>query len=240
MILSLVIIVNVPASAVDGMWVTYASPSSYEKYEKGESEFPPMELGYTYTEEGFTTVDCDWTERMPRGTVQSRDPVNIEDGVYMKVRVDRYAHDGGNDAWINISFWDSQNIEPGGKGYGQGVQTLIRPAKDEAGVWGYNKVNWWIREWSNAGYSDMLNAEGQPGFHYPDENGAVIFEVELTNNGGAYALKINGAECPSGAMTFFNKTFADGEAYVGITLHNTTLNSNIGLTILAYLTCASV
>ena len=49
MLLSLIIVVNIPASAVDGMWVTYNRPSNYDEDEEGNPT-QPMELGYMYTE----------------------------------------------------------------------------------------------------------------------------------------------------------------------------------------------
>ena len=87
------VVLNLPSfpvavSAVDGMWTTYNRPSGYEDYENGEADHPPMELGYEYTDEGFKTVSCDWTGRMPYGTVQTKDPVHFEDGVYMLFSLD--------------------------------------------------------------------------------------------------------------------------------------------------------
>ena len=227
MLLSLIIVVSVPAAAVDGMWTVYTRPSYYEEGEDGEPAKPRV-WGYTYTEEGFTTIAPDWTEQCPFGTVQSRDPVNIEDGIYMEFRIDKYDYTA-NDMWIDVSFWDSQNISPGSAGYGQGLQTLIRPTKatEENPQSYFSDVQWFIREWSNGGKTAPEDGSKL----MVEEDGTVVFKVELINNGGTYTLTINGAKAPDGVMSYFAKTFADGEAYVGITLHNTKVSSEVGLTI---------
>lgn len=244
MLLSVMIIVSVPAAAVDGEWTTYATPTDYGTNDDGTPKTPVI-AGYEYTSEGFTTVDADWTGRSPFVTVQTKNKVNIEDGVYLKVCVDRYAYEG-NDAWINFNFWDSQNIKPGSAGYGKGVQTLIRPARDQADAdnkvpydesdWYYTQVEWWKNEWNNAGTTPFKDADGKE-TTVPVIDGKVTFEVELKHENGAYTLSINGAQATEDTMTTFASIFADGEAYVGITLNNSTYDSVVGLTILEFGTC---
>ena len=241
MLLSVMIIVSVPAAAVDGEWTTYTRPSDYGTNEDGTPKTPVV-AGYKYTEEGFTTVDADWTERAPFVTVQTKNKVNIEDGIYLKVCVDRYAY-VGKDAWINFHFWDSQNIEPGKAGHGKGVQTLIRPSRAQEDIdtdvpceesdWFFPKVQWWDNEWHYAGDVTFKDAEGND-TTVPVIDGKVIFEVELKHENGAYTLSINGAKASETTMAIFSAIFSSGEAYVGISLHNTEYSSTVGLTILEF------
>ena len=233
MLLSMVIIVSVPAAAADGEWTTYASPDTYGVNEDGTPK-EPVVAGYEYTAEGFTTIDADWTGRAPFVTVQTKNKVNIQEGVYLKVCVDRYAYEG-NDAWINLNIWDSQNIKPGEAGYGQGVQTLIRPdrADSESQDWYYSKVQWWVGEWENAGDATFKDADGKD-TTVPVVDGKVTFELELKYEAGAYKLTINGAEAPNAAVAALSRLFTDNEAYIGITLKNTTYDSTVGLTILEF------
>ncbi len=241
MLLSVMIIVSVPAAAVDGEWTTYTSPSDYGTNEDGTPKTPVV-AGYKYTEEGFTTVDADWTGRSPFVTVQTKNKVNIEDGIYLKVCVDRYAYEG-NDAWINFNFWDSQNIKPGATGYGKGVQTLIRPSRAQEDIdndvpceesdWFFPQVQWWDNEWHDAGKTPFKDAEGND-TTVPVIDGKVTFEVELKHENGAYTLSINGAQASETTMAIFSAIFSSGEAYVGITLHNSTYDSVAGLTILEF------
>ena len=234
MLVSIIVVVSVPAAAADGDWTTYASPDAYLENDDG-TPATPVVAGYEYTAEGFTTVDADWTGRSPFLTVQTKNPMNIENGIYLKFRVDRYAYEG-NDAWINVNFWDSQNIKPGAAGYGQGVQTLIRPNREseDSTEWYYDNVQWWMREWQLAGNSTMKDADGNDTKVMVDENGDVTFEVELKNVGGSYTLTINGAPASEATMMVFARLFADGEAYIGVTLHNATYDSTVGLTILEF------
>ncbi len=233
MLLSMIIVVSLPTAAVDGDWVVYTRPSDYGTNDDGTPKTPVV-AGYQYTADGFTTVDADWTNRAPFLTVQTRNKVNVENGIYLKVCVDRYAYED-NDAWVNFSFWDSQNIEPGQTGYGKGVQTLIRPTRenDESEDWFYSEVQWWDNEWHNAGKTPFKDAEGN-NTTVPVVDGKATFEVELKRENGAYTLSINGAQASEATMAIFSAVFSGGEAYVGISLHNTTYDSVVGLTILAF------
>ena len=233
MLLSMIIVVSVPTAAADGDWTTYASPDAYGEEDDGTPKTPVVP-GYEYTDEGFTTVDADWTNRSPWFTVQTKNPVSLEDGIYLLVRIDEYAYEG-NDAWINLSLWDSQMIKPGSAGYGQGLQTLIRPYRDndQSEDWYYDKVQWWVREWQLAGTTTIRDAEGRDA-KTPVVDGQVTFELELKYENGAYSLTINGAPAPDTTMNLMNRLFPNGEAYVGITVHNSTYDSNAGLTILKF------
>lgn len=235
MLLSIVIVAIVPASAADGQWTVYTKPSNYGTDENG-NDIKPFIWGYEYTDDGFTTVSPDWVDQdvSPYGTVQTREPVDFSGGLYLKVLVDRFAYED-NDAWINISLWNTENIEPGKKGHGEGVQTLIRPMTDDAesNEWYYSAVEWYTGEFTQAGNSDMLNADGD--IQYPvDENGDIVIEFELKEVNGLYEITINGAIAPNDVITGLYDIFPDKEAYVGITLYNSTYGSDLGLTILEF------
>ena len=243
MLLSMIIVVSIPTAAIDGQWTTYTKPSDYGTNDDSTPK-DPVVAGYKYTSEGFTTVDADWTNRSPFVTAQTKNTVSLKDGIYLKVRVDRFAYEG-NDSWINLNIWDSQNIEPGKKGNGQGIQTLIRPTRPQEQVdnnvpydesdWCYEKIQWWGYEWTNAGETKFTDADGETA-PVSVVNGEVIFELELKFENDKYTLTINGTKAPSSLVskTRMNELFPDGEAYVGITLHNSTYDSVAGLTILEF------
>ena len=123
MLLSLVIVAVVPASAADGDWTTYATASEY--VDGAEKSSVP---GYKYTADGVQMVPADWTGQIPFGTIQTKKPYDLKNGLYMEVRVDDYTY-SAKDKWININLWSQPMIEPGSAApeYGHGVQTLFRP-----------------------------------------------------------------------------------------------------------------
>lgn len=236
MLLSMIIVVSIPATAADGEWTTYASPDTYGENDDGTPK-TPIVAGFKYTADGFTTVDADWSGNNPFVTAQTKAPVNFENGIYLKVCVDRFAYED-NDAWININFWDSQNIKPGSAGYGQGIQTLIRPHTDDvaSGEWYYDYIEWWAYEWIGAGTSYFKDTDGND-VKLPVEDGKITFELELKNEDGKYTLNINGAAAPDSIVYALTDIFTEGEAYIGVTLYNSTYESVAGLTILEFGTC---
>lgn len=223
MLLSLVVVVAVPASAADGEWTVYATSSQYtEEFQDDPSSIP----GYRYTGDGVQMIPADWSSSIPFGTIQTKDPVTIKDGVYMEVRIDEFSWDTG-DGWININFWDSQSIEPASADYGEGVQTLIRPAYNEAKDYYYLRTIQWIKE----GFSP---ATGKLEFEEPQiigEDGTITLCVELKYDGSKYALTINGMEAPESITSYMAEKFAEGEAYVGVAMRNTTIGGTLGCTI---------
>jgi hypothetical protein len=204
------------------MWTTVARPSLYDGADE-EEYTPPTELGYEYTSEGFKTINADWTDSCPFQTIASKDPVNFEEGIYMQFRIDAYDFSVGPDKWISVSFWDSPNISQGSTDRGSGISTLIRPTPLDDGTWEFNHINWYNNAWTNQGYSNgnVIKVNDEP----------LLFEVELKIVDGLYELYINGAPAPALVNSTFVDKFVDGEAYILISLHNTKVGSNIGLTI---------
>ena len=240
MLLSLVIVATVSVAAEDendGMWTTMVNASQYDAdYFDDERSIP----GYEYSERGFEMVPGDWSTSTPFATIQSKEKVNIKQGVYMEVRIDEFSYDAG-DKWFNFNIWDSVGIEPGNidMKYGSGVQTLLRPttlgpdANAEKTTTGGSVPN--IYWYTNAfAYIDMttIDLENRTAI---EEDGVYkdVFTLEISwdaaNN--TYVLSINGSAAPQKVIDYMNTKFAGGEAYIGFTTQNAKKGGTIDLTI---------
>ena len=235
MLLSLVIVAAVPAAAADGDWTTYATASEY--VEGAEKSSVP---GYKYTEDGVSMIGADYTGQIPFGTIQTKNKYNLQDGLYLEVRVDDFTYDA-DDLWININLWSQQMIEPGSASpaYGHGVQTLLRPKytpeTDEADAQfnltlGNQSSVYHIEEFSGSAYTDAEKAEKKEVVVDLLKEGETI-KYDVRYASGKYTVSINGVPAPEQVNEYLAKTFPDGQVYVGVTLRHSTTGGEIGCTI---------
>ena len=235
MLLSMVIVAAVPASADDdSFWVTYGRASQHDPDFSDDMTSVP---GYEYTDDGFHMTSADWKDSTPWGQLQTSETVSLKDGVYMQVRVDSYCYDA-SDKWFNVNIWSQPMIDEGSADpkWGHGVQTLIRPgqADEEKGLPGAVKaVSWYTEEFTTAGNSNM--AEDYP--TVVDGKNVITLEVKWESN--SYAVSINGAEAPEKVITYMNETFgADDAAYIGFAMHADKKGGSMDCTVIKFGTSA--
>ncbi len=235
MLLSLVIVASVPVAAADGMWTTYGTASNYALPENERVDVP----GYEYTDEGVSMVPAEWNDQMPFGTIQTKEPWNIQDGIYMEVVIDAYSYEA-SDKWVNINLWSQQMTQPGSSDmatYGYGLQTLFRPGpSSEAGKYSLtvSRYDNWV--YYKEGFTQVPYAEHEAdrSVKYEaiqDENGNIKLVFELTYDGENYSFKVCGIDAPADACAYLKEAFPDGQAYVGITMQNNKKNGTVGCTI---------
>ncbi|MBQ8408544.1 MAG: hypothetical protein IJY39_06720 [Clostridia bacterium] len=79
----------VPTSAIDGDWIVYSKADHYmDDYEGDIMSIP----GYEYTDDGLKVIPADWRDFTPGAGVQTKEKVDIKEGVYMEVRVDEFSN----------------------------------------------------------------------------------------------------------------------------------------------------
>ena len=107
MLLTLVVALAAPASAVDGAWWVYCSKGYYREDFEGDE---PSIVGYEYTAEGLRVIPADWRDHKPAAGLQTKDKVDLKDGVYMLIRIDEFTF--ANDKWFNMNIWDAVMVSP--------------------------------------------------------------------------------------------------------------------------------
>ena len=241
MILSLSVVFATNAVAADdegaGMWTVLAHENEYEEDYEGDKTSIP---GYKYDTEGFHTYGGEWAADAPYHLVQSKEAVNIQNGVYMEVRVDAYDYAAG-DKWFNFNIWKDANLVPGSaeEKYGEGVQTLLRPGTADAETGAPGKaasVAWYINEFDAAGSSAI--AEENRTVVEKEGKQYLTLTLTITYAASKYTVTINGAEAPAAVTDYMNTTFADGKAYIGFALHTSDPKGEQACTILKYGTSA--
>ena len=102
-----VVAVITPAAAVEGDWITLRQANDYHEVDPETGEEPPYQAapGYTYTDEGFTTIPADYTGTCPYFNIRSKDKYDIRDGLYIQLRVDDFS-----------SALGELRLDPGGSG----------------------------------------------------------------------------------------------------------------------------
>ena len=87
MLLSLLSFIAVipAAAAVEGMWNVYSVAGDYYLEDKEDDEFAAVP-GYEYTDEGLRIIPADWSEHTPRFGVQTKDIVDLKEGVYFDIK----------------------------------------------------------------------------------------------------------------------------------------------------------
>ena len=233
MLLSMVIIVSVPAAAIDGEWTTYGPASEGAVDYTGDPTSVP---GYEYTKDGLHVIPANWAEQVVYGTVQTKNLYNIEDGVYLELRVDKYdiyKEDGTvQDNWISFTLWDSKNVEPGQTIYGSGVMTLNRIGYDEeADKYYFGSVDWYTDGFTTKGQTCEKDENDKNIKKYLNEDGSFTMTLEIKAVGGAYQTFINGAAAPDSVNEYIATKFADGEAYIGVTYRHGNTGGEVDMTI---------
>ncbi len=238
MILSMIPVMAISTSAaVEGDWEIFRTPNGY-KLEEGEAYNPAP--GYEYTSEGFTTIAPDWTNHTPFFTVQAKEPRNLKEGFYMEIRVDEYGYggeDGGADHWISFNLSDRVNIEPGSIDYGNNWVSLIRGAGEgAANVQSFVTTATTDEAVGNFGHKGDVSVTAPM-----DDNGRESYTFEITWDGSAYDIKVNGVSVMGLAdiTTALEAWNSNGEFYPGVTMHCGVANSTAGLTILKVGTSSS-
>ena len=236
MLLSLVIVATVNVAAAEeneGMWTVLGNAQQYdENYFDDKKDVP----GYEYTNDGFSTVTPAWATSTPYATIQSKVKVNLKAGVYFEVRVDAFSYEA-SDSWFNLNIWDSVNLDPGNgeTTYGEGVQTLLRPAKtgpaEKEGVvsGSVSSIAWYTEAFKHSG-SATIDAANKTVVEV-DGVSKDVFALAISWENNSYVVTINGAAAPEKVITYMNEKFADGEAYIGFTMHNSAKGGTAAATV---------
>ena len=236
-----VVVLSTSAAEIEGDWITYRNAVEYpvEGEEVDPDKVYPPAPGYEYTEEGCVVLQPDWTDITPYFTIQTKDKQSIKDGIYLEFRVDEFSYGGASgaaDHWICINLNTEANVCPGSTEYGGGWLTLLR------GNWGDGCVaEPHITDPKTEEFGGSFIRHGGQngiGLKYDDEGRSVI-TFEITWDGSAYEMKINGYVMPGGDQTsaLLEKLSSAGDFYIGITMQTGEKNGTAGLTILKYGTC---
>ena len=240
MIISMIPVMAITSSAadVDGDWDTYRSAAGYEPPKEGEEESYTPAPGYEYTDEGFHMTSADYAGCTPFGTIQSKEKVALQDGVYMELRVDDYAYGGPkgtDDHWISFHIWDSHKIAPGNvTDYGQGWLSLNRTP----GAGGAGTIQSFICSSEGAGqFWHQGDISATPVL---DDEGKEIYTFEVSYDGSNYTISVCGVPVQGAAniTNHLNNLDPNGEFYVGVTFHAGTPDTKIEATILKFGTSA--
>ncbi len=227
MLLSSMVVLAVPAAAAgEGDWAVI--PPAQELQPDFEDD-PASLAGYKYTNDGFTTVPTEaWANVTPNVSIQRKEMVDLKQGVYIEIRIDKFTYLG--DKWFNFHIWDKKGIAPGygEEKYGSGIQTLIRPSdspdeKDKTVPGTVKNVTWWYKNFQSAGTSsakaeqNLTTESGQPIL-------AMTVSWDAANN--TYVLDINGAAAPQNIITNMNEKWGgeNSMAYIGFNFQN----ANVG------------
>ncbi len=164
MIVSTLIIVSLPASAVEGDWMVYARKEQYrDDYE--DDEYVSV-MGYEYTNEGFHTISPEfYAGQSPRGGLQTKSTYDLKEGVYMLIRVDEFSYDAP-DKWLNLNLWSEPMVELASSDAerdGYGVQTIMRPGNDGKFI----QLEWYIE-----GFTQVQVSSAFQGVDMYDEVGS--------------------------------------------------------------------
>ena len=234
MLLSMVIVAVVPASAADDSdWDTYGRASQYDPDSDDDKTSVP---GYEYTDDGFHMTPADWSTATPWGQLSTTAKVGLKDGVYMQVRVDDFSYDA-SDKWFNLYIWSENKIDEGSADtrWGHGVQTLIRPntSTDPEVPGKLGGIAWYIEEFTNAGSSTIDEANTAP------VDGKNVLTLEIRWENGSYVVFINGCVAPEKVINYMNETFGyDDAAYIGFAMHNDKMGGTLEATVINFGTSA--
>ena len=236
MIVSMIPVMAITTSAADveGDWITYRSAAGYEEPEEDDEPSYTPAPGYEYTNEGFHMTSADYTGCTPFGTIQSKEKISIQDGVYMELRIDQYPYGGENgtaDHWIAFSIWDSQKIAPGNvTDYGQGWLDLTRTP----GAGGAGSAQSFVCSSEGAGtFGHKGDVSITPAL---DDNGKEVYTFEVSYDGTNYTISICGVPVQGGAdiTSHLNKLDPNGEFYIGVSFHSGVAGAPIEATMLKF------
>lgn len=226
------------AATAEGDWTVYRTPKSYEDEKNGETVKPAP--GYRYTADGFTTVEPDWTTFTPYFTVQTKEAQPLKDGIYLEFRVDEYPYggeDGGADHWLSFSLSDRENVYPGNIDFGNNWLGLIRGAGD-----GLASVQSIVTTRTTDEAIGTFHHKGNVSATVPmDGDRREIYTLEITWDGSEYDVKVCGTTVEGCAdiTAKLEEWNADGEFFVGITVHAAVKDASAGITVTKFGTTAA-
>ena len=234
MVLSMipVMAISTAAAEVEGDWTVWRDPKKYEDVEEGDAIKP--DPGYTYTDDGFTTISPDWTNYTPAFAVQTKEAQPLKDGFYMQVRIDDYPYGGedGQDHWISFHLSDRAGITPGGMEHGNNWLSLVRGEGNGAAA-----TQSFITTQTTDEKVGNFAHQGDVQITIPtDEEGREIYTFEVTFDGTNYDIKVCGTSVQGVANinAKLNEWNENGEFYVGISIHSGVKDASSAITILKY------
>lgn len=232
MVLSLMLACAVTVSAAgEGDWDVYSSRGSYK--DKDDPNKKPVP-GYEYTEDGLHMIPADWSESTPWGIFQTKEQVNLRDGVYMEVRIDNFTYEG--DKWFAFNIWEEKIDEfPNESDKSAiGLEALVRidANKKITGV----PLNIHTKYGESVTTSAMGMMDVKNVF---DDNGCPIVTLQITwDETTGYSMYVNGATLSTkDAQTMtdiFDGKDNDGYAYISFSLQNGTKGGTAECTILKF------
>ena len=237
MILSMIPVMAISTSAaVEGDWAILRTPDSYA----ADVEIVKPAPGYEYTSEGLTTIAPDWTNYTPYFTVQTKEARNLKEGIYLEFRVDDYPYggeDGAADHWLSFNLSDRENVQPGSIDFGNNWLCLMRGAGQGSTV-----VQSFLTTQTTDAAVGSSTHTGDVTVTVPmDENDREVYTLEITWDGSRYDVKVCGSSVP-GAATITSKLEnwnANGEFFVGITLHAGVKDASSSITVTKFGTSAA-
>ena len=237
MIASMFAVFSIPTAAAEGgMFDTHGRVDHQMDDFDGDKNSVP---GYKYTDDGFHMTGADWSTGTPFSHMSTAEKVNLKQGVYMKVRVDKFEY-AAKDKWIGMNIWSLDSIAEGSGDpkFGYGIQTLMRYSN------GFANIAWHKAKYASTpsgGYSTMDDAGKElANAKDADGNPLPVFVLQITWDGSSYNVDINGAKAPQAVVDYMNETYAeDSYAYIGFTMYNDTMGGTQEATILEWGTSAS-
>ena len=242
MILSMIPVMALSTSAAsEGDWTVYRHHASYAEKEQGEVVKP--NVGYQYVDgEGLVIDAPDWTNYTPYFALQTKDAWNLKEGFYMEVRVDEFTiKDAGGayvDHWVSFNLSDRPNIELGGSAHGNNWCCLIRN-EDEGTV---RAGDGFSSHWTTMTTDETVGSFASLGMDAAsmsistDDRGREIYTFEVSWDGSAYTLKVNGVVVP-GNDQITEKLEAlntDGAFYPGIAFNSAAKDGTVSCTLVKY------
>ncbi len=226
--------VEYPAPSED-FWSVWRDPGYYD-IEEGEPYCPAP--GYEYTSEGFKVISPDFGEYGTKANVQTSQPVDLKDGFYMEVRIDDFSYKGNSgaeDEWISFQISDQRHVGAGGTTWSNNWLCLIRGTGDGTA--------------SNMSFITVRDTEETPGSFNPVgsfseckpvmENGKEVYTFEVSWDGSAYTLKVNGCAVTGDGGAITKHLLSLEQTYVGVVLHSGQKGGKADLTITKTGTSAS-
>ncbi len=248
MIVSVFVFSTITASAAQGEWDVYASRGDYVNEDDPNNRSVP---GYEYTKEGLHMISANYENSTPYGIFQTKDKVDIREGVYLKVRIDEgFTHpENPGDAQFTLFLNKSKidEFEKEGSSINLGLAAQVKV---------YN-VDGYERDGKTYNKGDLRNIQSDYCTNYNygiktqqdqatdayvkevDENGRIILTYEVKwDEVKGYSVSVNGQELGASMFTnlkkFFDSEDIDGQLYVGFGLFNAKNGGSLECTILEY------
>lgn len=233
MLVSLVTVFATNVNAIgEGEWNVYARRGAYENADEFEIISTP---GYEYTADGLHMIPPEYSDTdRAWGIIQTKDQVDLRQGVYMEVRVDDFTYEG--DKWFGFNIWEERIDEFPNENDKQplGFEALLRPNDEK------NVASLQLNSHTSAGASiDTAGASASEFENKHDENGCPILTLQITwSETEGYAMILNGlavSQSYCDKMTqFFDGEDNDGLAYLSFSLQTGAKNGTVECTVLKF------